>query len=272
MSQLKPDEVVSPDALALVRFGLRSAHDPRILNTIKVIDAYLKQETATGPIWHRYDDDGYGEHEDGSAFDGTGIGRGWPLLAGERAHYEIAAGNAPEAARLLSVMEAQTSPGGLIPEQVWDAPDIPEKELFNGKPSGSAMPLVWAHAEHVKLIRSLSQGKVFDMPPQTWQRYVERSTPSRVTPWRFNQKCRRLREGQVLRIECLVPGVVHWSSDGWQTVNDTQTTDTRAGVHYADLPTSGLSAGSTVTFTFHWPGADRWEGTDFSVAVVAGGS
>ncbi|TGU56521.1 glucan 1,4-alpha-glucosidase, partial [Mesorhizobium sp. M2D.F.Ca.ET.147.01.1.1] len=29
------DAIVSPDALALVRFGLRAADDPRILNTVK---------------------------------------------------------------------------------------------------------------------------------------------------------------------------------------------------------------------------------------------
>jgi glucoamylase len=68
-------------------------------------------------------------------------------------------------------MAGQTSPGGLIPEQVWDAADIPERELFNGHPSGAAMPLVWAHAEYVKLLRSLKDGRVFDMPPQTVQRY-----------------------------------------------------------------------------------------------------
>jgi glucoamylase len=33
--------MVSPDALALVRFGLRAADDERIVNTVKVIDAVL---------------------------------------------------------------------------------------------------------------------------------------------------------------------------------------------------------------------------------------
>ena len=70
--------VVSPDALALVRFGLRAADDPRILDTVKAIDHLLKVELPQGPLWHRYNDDGYGEHEDGSPFDGTGIGRAWP--------------------------------------------------------------------------------------------------------------------------------------------------------------------------------------------------
>jgi glucoamylase len=147
--------LISPDALALVRFGLRAADDPRIIATAKVIDALLKLDTPTGPTWHRYNDDGYGEHEDGSPFDGTGIGRGWPLLTGERAHYELAAGRITEAKRLLTTLESFANDSGLISEQVWDSPDIPERELHFGRPSGSAMPLVWAHAEHLKLQRSL---------------------------------------------------------------------------------------------------------------------
>ena len=35
-------QIVSPDALALVRFGLRAADDPRIVDTVKVIDALLE--------------------------------------------------------------------------------------------------------------------------------------------------------------------------------------------------------------------------------------
>ncbi len=83
--------MVSPDALALVRFGLRAPGDPRIRNTVRVIDALLKVDLPAGPCWRRYNGDGYGEHEDGRAFDGTGVGRPWPLLTGERAHYELAA-------------------------------------------------------------------------------------------------------------------------------------------------------------------------------------
>ncbi len=164
--------IVSPDALALVRFGLRAADDPRILNTVKVIDHLLKVDLPGGPSWRRYNGDGYGEHEDGSAFDGTGIGRPWPLLSGERAHYEIAAGRLAEAHFLADTMGRLTSAGGFIPEQVWDAQDIPGRELFRGKPTGSAMPLVWAHAEYIKLRRSLADGVVFDMPKVSYDRYV----------------------------------------------------------------------------------------------------
>ena len=39
--------------------------------------------------------DGYGEHDDGAPYDGTGRARPWPLLTGERRHYEPAAGRDP---------------------------------------------------------------------------------------------------------------------------------------------------------------------------------
>jgi len=264
-SSAPASHIVSPDALALVRFGLRAPDDPRIRNTVKVIDATLKTETASGPVWHRYNGDGYGEHEDGSPFDGTGIGRGWPLLAGERGHYELARGDRDEARRLLGVMAAQASPGGLIPEQVWDAPDIPDLELFNGRPAGSAMPLVWAHAEYVKLLRSLRDGRVFDMPPQPVQRYQVERTTSPFAIWRFNHKCRSMTAGRILRVETPGPAIVRWSADNWKTASDATMKDTGLGIHVADLPTGGLAHGTTISLTFLWSEADRWEGRNFDI-------
>jgi glucoamylase len=263
--------IVSPDALALVRFGLRAADDPRIADTVTIIDALLKTETATGPVWHRYNDDGYGEHEDGSPFDGTGVGRGWPLLVGERAHYELARGAEHEARRLCQVMAGQSSRGGLIPEQIWDVADIPQRELFNGRPAGSAMPLVWAHAEYIKLVRSLRDGRVFDTPPQTVQRYQVEKVPAKLAFWRFNHKCRRMPVGKVLRVEVLAAATVRWSLDDEQTVHENQTTDTRLGTHFVDLPTQRLPAGRRVRFTFFWPGAKSWEGEEFEITIAAEG-
>lgn len=263
----KASLVVSPDALALVRLGLRAPDDPRILNTVQVIDALLKVDFPAGPCWHRYNDDGYGEHEDGRPFDGTGIGRAWPLLTGERAHYELAAGNRVRAEVLLAALEGFASDGHLIPEQVWDAADIPERELFRGRPSGSAMPLAWAHAEHVKLLRSLADGRVFDMPSQPKERYqVQHVRPSRSI-WRFNNKCRCLPAGHVLRVELFSAASIHWSVDGWQTVQDTPTTDSGLGIHFVDLDTASLKPGGAIVFTLYWPGEDRWEGVDYDLVV-----
>jgi glucoamylase len=261
-------DLVSADALALVRFGIRDAADPRIVDTVRVIDALLRTETKTGPTWRRYNEDGYGEHEDGSPFDGTGIGRGWPLLTGERAHYELAAGRRAEAERLAAVMRAQAGAGALLPEQVWDADDIAALELYNGRPAGSAMPLVWAHAEYVKLLRSLREGRVFDRPPQTVARYVAAPNAPRVAAWRFSARRRELPVGRVLRLDVEAAARVRWTADDWATWADVASREIAPGVHVAELDTVGLAPGRTVRFTFYWLQAARWEGANFSMAVV----
>ena len=260
--------IISPDSLALVRFGLRAPDDPRILNTIRVIDAMLKIDLPQGPCWYRYNGDGYGEHKDGSAFDGTGIGRPWPLLTGERAHYELAAGHAKDAENLLAMMEQCTAGHGrLLPEQVWDEEDLPGPELFRGKPTGSACPLVWAHSEYIKLRRSLRDGRVFDQPPQTVQRYQIEKPVRQIFGWRINNKARTIPRNKKLRIVLLNPAQIHWTMDNWTTCHDTDTRDTGLDYYILDLPTASLPAGSQITFTFYWTKESRWEGTNYTVVV-----
>lgn len=259
--------IVSPDALALVRFGLRSADNPRIIDTVTVIDALLKTDMPTGPIWRRYNEDGYGEHEDGSPFDGSGVGHPWPLLTGERAHFELAAGRLDRAQSLLATLQAFANPGGLLPEQTWDEYDIPERGLFFGRPSGSAMPLVWAHAEYLKLCRSLADGRVFDMPPQTAERYLIGKNQSSYTIWAFNQKSRTLPQGNTLRLFLPAPALIRWSVDEWATAVEHNTNDDVLGIHLVDLPTHRLSEGTIIRFTIYWIEEDRWEGTDYTVVV-----
>ena len=260
--------IISPDALALVRFGLRAADDPRILNTLRAIDALLAVELPQGPCWYRYNGDGYGEHKDGSPFDGNGIGRPWPLLAGERGHYALAGGRRDEAEAMLTVIEnSTTGQSRLLPEQVWDSADIPALELFRGKPTGSACPLVWAHSEYVKLRRSIRDGKIFDQPPQTVRRYLVEKRTRHIFGWRFNNKTRAIPRGKTLRLILLVPALVHWSLDGWTTAHDTNTRDTGLGIHTLDLPTASLPVGGQAVFTFYWPKDNRWERTNFSVGI-----
>ncbi len=267
-SKKPASQIISPDALALVRFGLRSPDDPRIINTVKAIDVFLKIETSKGPLWHRYNEDGYGEHSDGSAFDGTGTGRGWPLLTGERAHYELAAGRLKEAERLLAALENFANESGFIPEQIWDAPDIPELELFFGSPSGSAMPLVWAHAEQLKLSRSLQDGQVFDLPHTAAERYLKNKTHSSLVVWRFNHKCRTIAVGKTLRIELLAPAIIHYSSSYWTEVSQLKTRDTGIGIFLADISTSSLKADDEIRFTFYWSDVNRWEEKNYTVRIT----
>lgn len=261
-------ELVCVDALALVRFGLRAADDPRILNTIKLIDEKLKVDTPNGPCWHRYVNDGYGEDPEGNGYsnNGKGIGRAWPLLTGERAHYEIAAGNIKRASELLKAMEAFANEG-LIPEQIWDTKDIPEKELYFGHHSGSAMPLTWAHSEYIKLCYSIKEKKIFDMLSLTHDRYVDKKQSSPYMVWRFVFPCTQISCKKILRIEVTAAAVVHWSTDGWKSHHDTETRDTKVGMHLADIKIDPNNSGS-VDFTFYWKEAKHWENKNFSVKIL----
>jgi glucoamylase len=73
--------------------------------------------------------------------------------------------------------------------------------------------------------------------------------------------------GKQLRLVLLSPALVHWSFDGWWTVQDTDTRDTGLGLHTADLPSNKFAPGSVIVFTFFWTEVQQWEGTDFSVVV-----
>ena len=135
-------DVVSMDFLYLARLGLRHPNDRRVVDTLKASEGELRVDTPSGPSFYRYTSDAYGEHEDGSAFDGEGEGRLWPLLTGERGHLAVQRGE--DANVYLDAMCQMTGIGGMLPEQVWDSTAIPEKRLFPGKPTKSAMPLLWA--------------------------------------------------------------------------------------------------------------------------------
>jgi len=261
-------ELICVDALALVRFGLRAAEDPKIINTVKVIDAKLKVNTPNGPCWHRYPNDGYGEDKYGNPFpqNGHGIGRAWPLLAAERAHYEIAAGDIEAAKEILKSID-RFSNNGLIPEQIWDTDDIPEKGLFFGQHSGSAMPLVWAHSEYLKLCNSIKEKEIFDMSPHAQERYIKNKTKSKFVVWRFTWPCKSIPRDKNLRIEVQAEASIHWSTDKWRTTHNTETRDTNLGIHVADIELE-KSKSEEIYFTFFWKKANHWENKNFRIPIL----
>ncbi len=259
-------DIVDGGFLELTRYGIRAADDRHILESLKVYDAVLKTETPCGPCWHRYNHDGYGQKADGDPFDGTGVGRAWPLLTGERAHYEIAAGQ--KAAVYVRAIECFANAGAMIPEQVWDTMDIPEKSMYNGRPTGSAMPLVWAHAEYIKLLRSKRDGKIFDMIEPVRARYIEQKVKSDLQVWLLNHKLRAARSSQRLRLELIAAARLHWTSDEWKTVNDVDLFDDGLGIYSHEFSPDELKAGATLKFTFYWTEAAHWEGRDFSIAIM----
>ncbi len=261
---------VSVDFLQLVRFGLRSPQDPLILGTLKIADALLKVQTPCGPCWHRYNEDGYGEHDDGSAYDGTGRGRAWPLLSGERGHYELCAGRDP--LPYLETMARMASAGGMLPEQVWDSAPIPARGLAPGRPTGAAMPLVWAHAEYLKLAASRELKRPFDRPAAVWSRYRGERPQLRRLIWTEQAPLTQIPEGCALTIALRAPGAIRWGLDGWADARDQETRPSALGLHLLDIDTPRLHAGRTLDFTYR-SGGD-WVGQDFHVLVkprAAGG-
>ncbi|MCW5625412.1 MAG: glucan 1,4-alpha-glucosidase, partial [Burkholderiales bacterium] len=259
-------EHLSTDFLQLVRFGLRSPEDPVVQGTVRIVDRMLRRDTPSGPGWFRYNGDGYGEHAEGAPYDGTGRGRLWPLLTGERGHFALAAGQ--DARPYLRAMNRMSARSGLIPEQVWDDRALPGRKLFPGRPTGSAMPLVWAHAEFVKLAASIAKETPVDRPEALWLRYQAEVPRVDIAHWTPRMPVTTIREGQQLRILRDTSVLVHWGVDGWDRATDTPSTPGVLGLHVTDLPTRDLRVGQTVAFTCRSQADGTWEGIDHTVAIA----
>ncbi len=260
--------VIDGGFLELVRYGIRRADDPLIVDSLKVVDKILKIDTPYGPCWRRYNHDGYGQRKDGGPYVGYGQGRAWPILTGERAHYELAAGG--DVKPLLRALERFSSIGGMLPEQVWDHTDLPSEGMYCGRSAGSAQPLVWAHAEYLKLLRSLADGQVFDRIPLVAERYAvpgeQRRFRSRMEIFRVNRPITAMTQGGTLRITDPERFQAVWSADNWATVGRTDSRQVGESGSYLDLPAAPEAAGS-LRFTLYWPAENRWLGRDWEVVI-----
>ena len=264
-------EIADAGFLELVRYGVRRADDALIVDSLKVVDAVLKRDLPQGPGWLRYNWDGYGQRPDGGPYQGWGQGRVWPLLTGERAHYELAAGN--DTTPLIKAYEGFATSGQMLPEQVWDDANRPAQGLVTGQPAGSAVPLVWAHAEYLKLLRSTVDGKVFDRIDAVYARYCEPEGRAALRQdleiYSLRRPIQRIAAGDTLRILDDERFEVVWSDDGWQTMETTSSRSLGSAGHCADLPTGKESAHGGLSWTFHWQDDDRWLGYNVEIAVVA---
>jgi glucoamylase len=168
--------VVDPSFLNLVRFGITPADDPAVENTLAVIDERLKVETPNGPFWRRFSFDGYGETRSGGEWKitesgtATTLGRGWPILTGERGEYAVSAGE--DAAPYLAAVAAAASPSGMISEQVWDG-RAPTGQACcpAGEGTRAATPLTWSHAALVRLAWTMQRGVPVDQQKILTDRY-----------------------------------------------------------------------------------------------------
>lgn len=256
--------LVALDFSWLVRLGIRKATDPRVLDTIKVVDAILKVDTPSGAVYRRYNEDGYGEYDDGRPYDGNGVGRAWPLLAGERGHLALQAGEDP--IDYLHTIRRCASPGGLLPEQVWDAPEIAERFLFPGRPSGSAMPLVWAHAEFLKLVIARRDGRPVELLDAVNNRYGGRMPAARYTRWRNETQVPTVARGRTLLIEDRHPFSLHFGWDGWEDIEDLESEPLPFGLWGVVIDGDRYRGRARLNFTRRYGG--RWEGQDHAVEFV----
>ena len=262
-------EIIDAGFLELVRYGVRRADDPLIVDSLKVVDAVLKRDLPQGPGWLRYNWDGYGNRADGGPFQGWGQGRVWPLLAGERAHYELAAGR--DITPMIRSYEMFATSGQLLPEQVWDDDDRTDRELEKGKPAGSATPLVWAHAEYLKLLRSVRDSRVFDRVDPVFDRYCtpegRQHTRRNLEIYSLRRPIQKVNAGDTLRILDGDRFELAWSTDGWKSSRTTQSRSLGSAGFSVEVEAN--SAPGQISWTLHWPESGRWLGYNVSVEIVS---
>jgi glucoamylase len=146
-----------------VRLGIRPASDPLIAKSLGVVDTVIKVDTPNGPVWYRYNHDGYGEQVDGHGYNEVGVGRLWVLLVGERGEYAVASGQDPTP--YLEAMQKMANAGHMLGEQVWDRKDSPDPARFQiGEGTGSATPLNWTCAQFVRLAVAAEEKKLPETP------------------------------------------------------------------------------------------------------------
>jgi glucoamylase len=188
------------------------------------------------------------------------------LLTAERGHYEIAAGR--DATPYLRALENFSQGIGLIPEQIWDGPDLPSSYLRVGGTTDAAMPLLWAHSEYVKLHRSAADGRAFDLIEAAYERYVQGiGERKRMEVWKSNRQVQTVPAGTLLRIQANSPFLLHWTSDDWQHSEDVRSQGTAIGIEFVDIPLREKQK-NPIQFTFLWLDEDRWEGKDYTVKVL----
>jgi glucoamylase len=185
-------------------------------------------------------------------------------LVGERGHLALQMGE--ESLPFLQTIWNCASQGGLLPEQVWDAAPIPALGLMPGRPSGSAMPLIWAHAEFLKLLIARESGRPVELLDDVEKRYRGPAPrPATVWHWRDEVPVWRLEKGRALCIEDRQPFTLHFGFDGWREIQDRDAVRESFGMWSVLLVADELAEHEQVDFTRRHDVA--WEGIDHQVLL-----
>jgi len=277
----QPQGTQPVDAAALVglefgylpRLGLRDPADKRITDTLAVVEAMLAADTPSGRAYHRYDIDGYGEWLDGTGWPVRkfGIGRPWPLLAGERGHLDLMSGG--DASVQLRAMLAMRGRGGLLPEQVWDSGQLPWQDLRPGQPTGSAMPLAWAHSELVKLAVAVATGKPVELLALVADRYHAAVPASQSWFWRDATPVLALPAGRSLVVAGSGPFTLHYGFDDWNpvTISERNAQPLGLGLFGVTLTPADLAGHASLQFVRRYPDGSWEPATRHDVTLGAPG-
>jgi glucoamylase len=166
-------------------------------------------------------------------------------------------------------MKSMSGLGGLIPEQIWDTEAVPAQNLFPGRPAGSAMPLVWAHAKFMKLTKSLRLGHPVDRPQPVWLRYSGNKPRATRAYWTSHMRIGTICAGQAPRFFFAEPMLVHWGIDDWRELCGTATVRSMLGLHVADLASEAPVAGRRLVFSIQDLATGTWFEHDRVIEVVS---
>ncbi len=270
-SDFEAREVIDPGFLELVRYGVRRADDPLIIDSLKVVDHVLKIDTPYGPCWRRYNHDGYGQRKDGGPYIGYGQGRAWPLLTGERAHFELAAGN--DIARSSAPSKTSPPSAACSPSRSGTTPTCPPNistaAAPPAPPSRSAGPTPSTSSSSAPS----NDNHIFDRISVVEERYAvpkdQRKFQSRMEIFRTTRPISAMVCGGTLRIIDPEPFQVLWTTDNWATKTTTDARPVDGFGAFADLTAPAQTGGQTgvLSFTLFWPASNRWLGRNYDVTM-----
>jgi glucoamylase len=163
----------------------------------------------------------------------------------------------------------------MLPEQIWDYDDIPSKGMYLGRPAGSAQPLVWAHAEYLKLLRSAADKRVFDRISVVEARYGvaagERTFTNHIEIFEVTRPVTTIFSGYTLRIVDREHFRIIYTFDNWVTTHSVEARSVGYPGSFVDISTAPEQTGH-IQFTLAWPGQDsqeRWLGRNIDVSVIS---
>jgi glucoamylase len=143
--------------------------------------------------------------------------------------------------------------------------------MYFGQSAGSAQPLVWAHSEYVKLLKSTVDGKVFDCISCVKARYgihaEERTFKSNLEIFQRTRPIQRLAAGMTLRFVNPERFEVTYTTDNWATTMRLESRPVGYAGFFADLATTPGQTGKLI-FTAYWPDEHEWLGRNYEVTLV----